>query len=86
MDGVPGAVELGVEAGDALLLAEACVHGSCMRTRPGCRRTLLIRYAPSAAGAWQAPAGMWRRLSPEARALIAPPAEPDESKSIRSRL
>ena len=80
MDGMPGAVELGMEAGDALVLAEACVHGSGMRTLPGCRRTMIIRYAPSAAGAWKAPAEVLQRLSGEARALVsAEPATPEDA-------
>ena len=70
MDGMPGAVELTCEAGDALLLVESCVHGSAVRTLPGCRRTLLIRYGPSAKGGWKAPPEVFARLSPEARALI----------------
>ena len=43
MDGVPGAVELPVAAGDALILCEGCVHGSGIRTLPGCRRFIVIR-------------------------------------------
>ena len=79
MDGVPGAVELAVEAGDALLLVESCVHGSCVRTLPGCRKTLLLRYGPNPDAGWKAPAEVLARLSTEARALISPePAEPEE--------
>jgi hypothetical protein len=33
MDGVPGAIELPTEAGDALILSELCTHGSNARTR-----------------------------------------------------
>ena len=79
MDGVPGAVELPVDAGDALLLVESCVHGSCVRTLPGCRKTILLRYGPDPNTGWKAPAEVLARLSSESRALISSePAEPVE--------
>jgi hypothetical protein len=76
MDAVPGAVELAVEAGDALLLVESCVHGSFVRTLPGCRKTILLRYGPDPDSGWKAPPEVLASLSQEARALISP--EPDE--------
>lgn len=92
MDGVPGSVELTARAGDAVLLVESCLHGSCVRTLPGCRRTLLLRYGPREKGGWQAPYHVFQRLSPPARALIHPqpaaavdPAElaPDAGGRVR---
>ena len=79
MDAVPGAVELTVEAGDALLLVESCVHGSGIRTLPGCRKTILLRYGPDPKSGWKAKPEVFDRLSPAARALIYPePEEPPE--------
>eukprot|EP01047_Picozoa_sp_COSAG01_P052321 COSAG01_NODE_5491_length_4227_cov_18.588178_4_plen_448_part_00 len=70
MDGVPCAVELTMQAGDALLLVESCLHGSSVRTLPGCRRTVLLRYGPRDKGGWRAPDHIFERLSPQARSLI----------------
>ena len=78
MDGVPGSVELTVEAGDALLLVESCVHGSFVRTLPGCRKTILMRYGPNndqGTGGWKAPTKVFDRLSPAQHALINPEPE-----------
>ena len=76
MDGVPGAVELPVAAGDALILCEGCVHGSGIRTLPGCRRFIVIRYGPDPESGWKAPAEVLARLTPAQRALIS--AEPEK--------
>jgi hypothetical protein len=46
MDGMPGAIELPMKAGDALILNELCTHGSTVRTIPGHRRMCLLRYSP----------------------------------------
>jgi hypothetical protein len=85
MDGMPGAVELAMEAGDALLLCESTTHGSTVRTLPGHRRMCLLRYGPAntiatahAPEGWQAPPEVFARLSAEAKAVISPhPAEPE---------
>ena len=62
MDGMPGAIELPMKAGDALILSELCTHGSNVRRISGHRRMCLLRYSPkdTAASAhaplgWEAP-------------------------------
>ena len=78
MDGVPGAVELTMEAGDALLLCEAVVHGSGVRTLPGARRFMVLRYGPDPGNAWKLPVEVLGRLGPGARGLLSPePEEPE---------
>lgn len=47
MDALPGAVELHLEAGDALLFTDALMHGGSSRTNPGERRVVIVRYGPS---------------------------------------
>ena len=75
MDGMPGAVEVTVEAGDALVLCEAVTHGSLVRTLPGSRRFVLLRYGPHPEDAWRPPPNVLSRLGPGARALVS--SEPD---------
>ena len=78
MDGVPGAIELTTQAGDAVLLVESCIHGSTVRQIPGARRMVIIRYGPDPDEAFRAPPELFGRLGPGARALIAPePAAPE---------
>ncbi|MCY3879810.1 MAG: phytanoyl-CoA dioxygenase family protein [Rhodobacteraceae bacterium] len=47
VDGVTGAVEVHLEAGDALLFVDAIMHGSAARRNPGQRRVAVYRYGPS---------------------------------------
>ena len=42
-----GAVEIHLQAGDALLFNDALCHGSAQRLNPGQRRMVTIRYVPS---------------------------------------
>ncbi len=42
-----GAVEVHMNAGDALLFVDALCHGSTQRTNPGTRRVVVYRYGPS---------------------------------------
>jgi len=41
-----GVVEIGMEAGDALIFTEALAHGSPIWTHNAARRTLLFKYSP----------------------------------------
>ena len=74
-DGVEGAVEVHLEAGDAVMFVDAIMHGSAKRVHEGQRRIAVFRYGPS----W----GMFRhpvrpsqplldRLNPERRRLVWP--------------
>jgi hypothetical protein len=42
-----GAVEVHLEAGDALLFVDALMHGATERTNPGERRVVIYRYGPT---------------------------------------
>ena len=47
LEGAPGAEEVYLEAGDALLFVDSVMHGSATRTNPGERRFAVFRYGPS---------------------------------------
>ncbi len=47
VDGVAGAVEVCLEAGDVLLFVDAIMHGSAERKNSGQRRMAVYRYGPS---------------------------------------
>jgi len=75
VDGVSAAIEVHLEAGDALLFVDAIAHGSARRVNPGLRRVCIYRYGPS----W----GMFRhgyrpskalleRLTPQQRQVVWP--------------
>lgn len=74
-EGVAGAVEVHLAAGDALVFTDAIMHGSASRRNPGQRRISVYRYGVS----W----GRWRhayrpspellsRLSPARRGIVFP--------------
>lgn len=75
LNDVEGAIEVHLEAGDALVFVDAISHGSARRENPGQRRITVFRYGPS----W----GMFRhpyrpspdlleRLTPERRRIVWP--------------
>lgn len=79
VDGIAGAVEVHLRAGDALMFVDAIMHGSARRTNPGQRRMTVYRYGPS----W----GYFRhdmlpseellaRLTPEQRRIVMPHKAP----------
>lgn len=47
LEAVPGAEEVHLEAGDALLFVDSVMHGSATRTNDGERRFAVFRYGPS---------------------------------------
>tara|TARA_B100000614_G_C14472455_1_gene463095 strand:+ start:138 stop:1013 length:876 start_codon:yes stop_codon:yes gene_type:complete len=47
VDGIEGAIEVHLEAGDAILFVDAIAHGSAARTNSGERRICVYRYGPS---------------------------------------
>jgi len=68
LNGVEGAMEVHLQAGDALVFVDAISHGSARRTNPGQRRIVVYRYGPS----W----GFFRhgyRPSPELLTRLTPP-------------
>ena len=75
VDGVAGAVEVHMQAGDALIFVDAICHGSAKRVNPGERRISVYRYGSS----WnrtrfghQASPELLARLGPLARKLVHP--------------
>ena len=87
MDGLPFGVELTMEAGDALLLCEGLAHGSGVRTIPGFRRWMTLRYGPDPDNAWQLPEECLARLGPGARALVSSePEAPTEPEPPTAKL
>lgn len=75
VDGVEGAIEVHLQAGDALLFVDAIAHGSARRTNPGNRRIAVYRYGPSW-GHFRLPyrpsPELLARLSPRRRGLVYP--------------
>jgi Phytanoyl-CoA dioxygenase (PhyH) len=70
-----GAIEVFMEAGDALLFVDSCCHASAARTNPGDRRISIYRYG----SAWnrtrmgyQPSAELISRLSPFAAGIVSP--------------
>lgn len=75
VDGVEGAIEVHLQAGDALLFVDAIAHGSARRTNPGNRRIAVYRYGPSW-GHFRLPyrpsPELLARLTPRRRGLVYP--------------
>ena len=78
-DGVTGAIEVHLDAGDALLFVDAIMHGSAARVNQGQRRMAVYRYGPS----WgffrhnyRPSDGLLARLSPTQRQIAMPHKPP----------
>ena len=85
VEGIEGAVEIHMKAGDALLFVDGASHGSAKRTNPGSRRTIVYRYGPSWGNfryGYQPSPELLARLTPERRKIVQPleliPREPDK--------
>jgi hypothetical protein len=77
-DGVPGAVEVHMAAGDALVFVDACCHGSARRSNPGERRIGVYRYgSPWNRTRWgyEPSKALLGRLNPFARSVVSTGAE-----------
>src|SRR5690606_15620270 len=83
VDGIAGAIEVHLKAGDALLFVDAIMHGSARRVNLGQRRMTVYRYGPS----W----GFFRhgmlptpefldRLTPDRRRIVMPHKLPPAHK------
>ena len=77
-DGVDGAIEVHLQAGDALIFTDAIMHGSAARRNPGQRRISVYRYGVSW-GRWRLPyrpsAALLSRLTPARRSIVLPEQE-----------
>ena len=75
VDGIEGAVEVYMKAGDALLFVDALAHGSARRVNPGIRRIIVYRYGPSWGNfrhGYQPSPELLARLTPERRQIVQP--------------
>lgn len=84
VDGITGAIEVQLDAGDAILFVDAIMHGSAERKNAGQRRIAVYRYGPS----W----GFFRhpyrpsddllgRLTPAQRQIVMPHKDPQQPPS-----
>ncbi len=75
VDGIEGAVEIQMKAGDALLFVDTLSHGSAKRVNEGIRRILVYRYGPSWGNfrhGYQPSPELLERLTPERRKIVQP--------------
>lgn len=75
VEGIEGAVEVHLKAGDAIIFVDGISHGSARRKSEGIRRVVVYRYGPS----WgnfrygYAPSPeLLQRLAPERRKIVQP--------------
>lgn len=75
MDVMPGAIEVRLNRGDALLFCDGLSHGASSRTNPGERRVVIYRYGPSWGATrhgYRYSEGLLARLTAERRAILQP--------------
>ena len=75
VDGVVGAIEANMKAGDALCFVDAISHGSAARTNEGDRRIAVFRYGPSWGNfryGYQASTALLERVTPQQRQIVQP--------------
>ena len=75
VDGIEGAVEMRMNAGDALLFVDALSHGSARRVNEGDRRIIVYRYGPSWGNfrhGYRPSPELLERLTPEQRQIVQP--------------
>lgn len=81
MDGMDGAVEVHMEAGDAAVFVDSLAHGSVRRTNPdGERRIIVYRYSPSMRRSrfgYRPSPELLARLTPERAAIVSRGAPPE---------
>ncbi len=77
VDNVEGAIEIHMEAGDAILFVDCIAHGSAQRVNPGDRRIIVFRYGPSWGNfrhGYQVSEELAARLTPERLQIVRPKA------------
>jgi hypothetical protein len=75
MDTIEGAVEVRLNAGDALLFVDGLSHGASSRTNPGERRAVIYRYGVSWGNTrygYRYSPELLARLPPERRRILEP--------------
>lgn len=78
MEGVEGAMEVHLKAGDSLIFVDALMHGSAARVNAGQRRLAIFRYGPSWGNfrhGYRPSAELLARLSPLRRKIVQPQGE-----------
>lgn len=78
-DGIAGAVEVHLKAGDAILFVDAIMHGSAARTNDGQRRMAVYRYGPSWGffrHAYRPSEALLQTLTPRQRQIVMPHKPP----------
>ena len=75
VDDVEAAIEVQLNAGDAILFVDCISHGSAKRVNPGKRRIMVFRYGPSWGNfrhGYQPSEALLARLTPERRQIVQP--------------
>ncbi len=75
VDGIEGAIDIQMKAGDALLFADTTAHGSAKRINEDFRRIVVYRYGPSWGTfrhGYQPSPELLERLTPERRQIVQP--------------
>ncbi|MDD5199737.1 MAG: phytanoyl-CoA dioxygenase family protein [Terrimicrobiaceae bacterium] len=75
LDGIPGAVEVHMKAGDGIVFVDATCHGSARRVNPGERRIAVFRYGSAwnrSRFGYEPSAELMERLNPFARSIVSP--------------
>lgn len=75
VDGVEGAIEVHLNAGDAICFVDAICHGSAKRINDGERRIVVYRYGPSWGTfrhLYQASDELLSRLTPRQQKIVCP--------------
>lgn len=75
VDDTEGAIEVHLEAGDAVLFVDAISHGSAKRVNSGERRIVVYRYGPSWGNfrhPYSASQELLARLTPRQRSIVCP--------------
>lgn len=75
LDNLVGAVEVHLNAGDAILFVDALAHGSARRVSAGDRRIIVYRYGPSWGNfrhGYHCSEELLARLTPERRKIVQP--------------
>jgi hypothetical protein len=75
VEGIEGAVEIPMQAGDAVIFVDGIAHGSARRSNEGERRICVFRYGPSWGNfrhGYAPSAELLARLTPERRKIVQP--------------
>ena len=78
MDGIAGAIEVHLKAGDAIVFTDSIMHGSAARVNPGQRRISVFRYGVSwgrSRHGYKPSPELLARLNETERKLVSPGVE-----------